>query len=83
MKIPNYDAKEIIGKGGMATVYRAMHTLMKQERAIKIMHTSLVNEPGLENSFLNEAQIISSLNHPHIIKIHDVGHCDTGYFIAM
>ncbi len=83
MEIPNYEVKEIIGKGGMATVYRAMHQLLKQERAIKIMFSSLSNEPGFEKNFLHEGQIVASLNHPHIVKIHDVGRCDEGYFMAM
>lgn len=83
MKIPNYDVKESIGEGGMATVYRAMHQLLKQERAIKVMHASLSNELGFEKNFLHEGQIVASLNHPHIIKIHDVGSCNAGYFMAM
>ncbi len=83
MKIPNYDVKEVIGEGGMAVVYRAMHQLLKQERAIKIMFSSFANEPAFEKNFLQEGQIVASLNHPNIVKIHDVGRCDEGYFMAM
>ena len=83
MEIPNYDVKEVIGEGGISVVYRAMHQLLKQERAIKIMFSSLANEPAFEKNFLQEGQIVASLNHPNIVKIHDVGRCDEGYFMAM
>jgi serine/threonine protein kinase len=83
LEIPNYDVKEVIGEGGMAIVYRAMHQLLKQERAIKVMFSSLSNEPAFEKNFLHEGQIVASLNHPHIVKIHDIGRCDEGYFMTM
>jgi serine/threonine protein kinase len=83
MQIPNYAIKEIIEQGGMATVYRAEHVLLKQERAIKVMSPELSREPGFKESFIREGQIVAGLRHPHIITVHDVGVCDDGYFMVM
>ena len=67
----------------MATVYRAEHVLLKQERAVKVMSPELSREPGIPESFIREGQIVANLRHPHIVTIHDNGHCDEGYFMAM
>ncbi|MGB5599715.1 MAG: protein kinase [Thiothrix litoralis] len=83
MQIPNYAIKEIIGQGGMATVYRAEHVLLKQERAIKVMSPELSREPGFQESFIREGQIVAGLRHPHIITVHDVGVCEDGHFMVM
>ena len=83
MQIPNYRVKEVIGRGGMATVYRAEHILLKQERALKVISPSLSREPGFQQSFIREGQIIASLQHPHIVNIYDIDYCDEGYFMAM
>lgn len=83
MAVPNHEIWEVIGQGGMATVYRAEHVLLKQERALKIMSPELSREPGFQESFIREGQIVAGLRHPNIITIHDIGHCGDGYFMAM
>lgn len=83
MHIPNYELKEIIGQGGMAIVYRAEHTLLKQDRAIKLMSANQSREASFEASFLREGQLIASLRHPHIITVYDVGLANEGYFLVM
>ena len=83
MAIPNHKLGEIIGTGGMATVYKAEHVLLKQERAIKLMSPGLSREPGFQESFIREGQVVAALRYPHIITIHDIGCCDEGYFMTM
>lgn len=74
-EIPGYKILEVIGQGGMATVYRAIQQSLGREVAIKVMHQTM-NIPGFSERFLKEAQIIAGFNHPHIIIIHDVGLLD-------
>jgi serine/threonine protein kinase len=70
--IPGYQILEVVGQGGMATVYRAIQQSLGREVAIKVMHQTM-HVPGFAERFLKEAQIIAGFNHPHIIIIHDVG----------
>jgi serine/threonine protein kinase len=83
MEIPNHTVGKVIGLGGMATVYRAEHVLLKQERALKLMSPKLCRKPGFQESFVREGQIVAGLHHPHIVTIHDIGYCDEGYFMSM
>ncbi|MEB4591274.1 serine/threonine-protein kinase, partial [Candidatus Thiothrix sp. Deng01] len=83
MAVPNHDIREVIGQGGMATVYRAEHVLLKQERALKLMSAELSREPGFQESFLREGQTVAGLQHPNIVTIHDIGQCGDGYFMSM
>ena len=73
----------MIGQGGMATVYRAEHILLKQERALKIMSSELINQPGFKESFLCEGQIVAALEHPNIVTIHDIGKYNNIYYMVM
>ncbi len=75
LAIPGYQILEVVGQGGMATVYRAIQQSLGREVAIKVMHQTM-NVPGFSERFLKEAQIIAGFNHPHIIIIHDVGLLD-------
>ncbi|QLQ33565.1 MAG: protein kinase [Candidatus Thiothrix singaporensis] len=83
MAVPNHDIREQIGEGGMATVYRAEHVLLKQERALKLMSPALSREPGFQESFLREGQTVAGLQHPNIVTLHDIGQCEDGYFMSM
>lgn len=82
-KLINYDIKQILGQGGMATVYLAEHILLKQSRAIKLMAAEMSQDNILEERFIREGQIITRLQHPHIVTIYDIGLSDAGYFMVM
>ncbi|WP_020394429.1 serine/threonine-protein kinase [Thiolinea disciformis] len=82
-KLINYDIKQILGQGGMATVYLAEHILLKQSRAIKLMAAEMSQDNLLEARFIREGQIITRLQHPHIVTIYDIGLSDAGYFMVM
>ncbi|MGD8396538.1 MAG: protein kinase, partial [Candidatus Eiseniibacteriota bacterium] len=61
-----------IGRGGMATVYRARDQELERDVAIKVLHRrDLTGEQG--RRLLREARAVAALNHPHIVTIHDVG----------
>jgi serine/threonine protein kinase len=70
--IREYEILDMIGKGGMATVYKARHTLIKQVVALKIMNQSLTADPIFTERFLHEAQTQAQLTgHQNIVSIHN------------
>lgn len=78
-------AYEIIGPlgvGGMGEVYRARDTRLGREVAVKVLPQHLATTPEIRARFEREAHTISSLNHPNICTLHDVGHeGDTDYIV--
>src|SRR5436190_6051685 len=61
-----------LGRGGMGTVYRALDTKLNRPVAIKFLSDSL-SDAAARRRFQREAQMASSLNHPHILTVYDVG----------
>jgi eukaryotic-like serine/threonine-protein kinase len=72
-----------LGAGGMGEVYRARDTRLDRTVAIKVLPQHLSSNPDLKQRFEREARAISSLNHPRICTLHDVGHQDTIDFLVM
>jgi len=65
-----------MGAGGMGEVYRARDTRLDRTVAIKVLPESLKSDSELKARFDREARAISSLQHPHICALFDVGHQD-------
>ncbi len=79
-----YLIKEKLGVGGMGVVYRAEHTLMRKEMAVKVLLPQYGNFEGIKKRFHREAQSSSRLDHPGITHINDFGETEDGLlFIAM
>lgn len=74
---------EEIGRGGMATVYSAMQQSMNRKVAIKILPRHFMHDPGFLERFEREVEVISTLEHPHILPIYDYGEVDGIPYIAM
>src|SRR5439155_21882209 len=70
--IDSYRIESQIGAGGMGTVYRALDTKLNRPVAIKFLSADLANASA-RRRFQREAQMASSLNHPHILTVHDTG----------
>lgn len=68
-----YELRELLGVGGMGAVYRAFQISLKREVAVKVLPSTLVNEPGYVERFNREAQTAALLEHPHIVSIFDYG----------
>ena len=78
-----YEILAAIGAGGMGEVYRAKDTRLDRPVAIKVLASHLTSSPELKQRFDREARAISSLSHPHICTLHDVGHQDGVDFLVM
>ncbi len=65
-----YEILSLIGAGGMGEVYRARDTRLKRDVAIKILLTAVANDPERLMRFSREAQVLASLDHPNIARIH-------------
>jgi serine/threonine-protein kinase len=73
-----YVIEEVIGEGGMATVYRARHKLVDRPVAVKIMSPMLASDAIVRERFRREARSAQKLAHPNIIEIYDQGDTEDG-----
>ena len=78
-----YEIQSPLGAGGMGEVYRARDTRLDRTVAIKILPAHLSSDPVRKQRFEREAKTISSLNHPNICTLHDVGHQDGVDYLVM
>jgi eukaryotic-like serine/threonine-protein kinase len=82
-KLGPYEIVSSLGAGGMGEVYRARDTRLERNVAIKILPAQFSSDPVRKQRFEREAKMISSLNHPHICVLHDVGHQDGIDYLVM
>jgi len=78
-----YEIQASLGAGGMGEVYRARDTRLERTVAIKILPERLSSSSELKVRFEREARAVSSLNHPHICHLYDVGLQDGTSFLVM
>ncbi|MBN8554146.1 MAG: serine/threonine protein kinase [Deltaproteobacteria bacterium] len=71
MQIGRYSILEKVAKGGTATVYRALDTVLKREVAVKILHEHLEGKQEVVERFRNEAQVIAQLRDQNIVNVFD------------
>ena len=72
-----------LGEGGMAAVYKAYQPSMERYVALKILPRQLARDPQYIGRFEQEAKLIASLQHPHILPVFDYGEADNYTFIVM
>ena len=82
-KIGPYEILSPLGAGGMGEVYRARDTRLNRIVAIKVLPTHLSGNQDLRERFDREARAVSSLNHPNICTLYDVGHQNGTDYIVM
>src|SRR6266567_7398100 len=81
-KLGPYEIVSALGAGGMGEVYRAWDTRLERTVAIKILPSHLSSNPEAKQRFDREARSISSLNHPNVCQLYDVGsHDGTSYLV--
>ena len=78
-----YEILSPLGAGGMGEVYKARDTRLDRTVAIKVLLAHVADDPDLRQRFEREAKTISSLNHPHICTLHDIGQQDGIDYLVM
>jgi serine/threonine protein kinase len=79
-----YRLVERLGRGGQGSVYRAMHTAIQSERAIKLLRPNVARNPRAVRRFLQEAQAaVNHLAHPNIVKTFDLLREDDEFYLVM
>ncbi|MEX2117157.1 MAG: serine/threonine-protein kinase, partial [Bacteroidota bacterium] len=81
--ISHYEIVEKLGEGGMGVVYRARDTRLDRDVAIKFLSESLSPSPTEQDRFVREAKAASSLNHPAIGTVHDIGRQEGRMYFVM
>src|SRR5580698_9964366 len=82
-KLGPYEIQSALGAGGMGEVYRARDTRLERTVAIKILPEHLSSNSELRARFEREARAVSSLNHPHICHLYDIGSQDGTAYLVM
>ncbi|MFN7935769.1 MAG: protein kinase [Bryobacteraceae bacterium] len=80
-RLGHYRIECLIGVGGMGEVYRANDTKLNRPVAVKVLSDQLA-DPAARRRFQREAQTASSLNHPHIVTVYDVGELDGRQYLV-
>ena len=82
LEVGQYRIESKLGEGGMSTVYLALDTKLQRQVAIKFLSDHLADAEA-RRRFQREAQMASSLNHPHIVTVHDVGEFEGRQYLVM
>ena len=82
-KLGPYQIESLLGAGGMGEVYRARDTRLNRAVAIKILTQGVADTPEVRQRFEREARAVSSLSHPHICVLYDVGNQDGIEYLVM
>jgi len=82
-QVGRYLIQSRLGRGGMATVYKAHDPQINRSVAIKFLHASLAEDAEFHARFLREARAAGGLSHPNIVVVHDVGEIEGRPYMAM
>ena len=77
-----YELQDVVGTGGMSSVYRAFDTLLERHVAIKILHQQYGEDDDYTERFRREARAVAQLSHPNIVTVIDRGEQDGRHFIV-
>jgi len=70
-RLGKYELQELLGRGGMAEVWKALDIQLQRYVAIKLLHADLQADPDFVIRFTREAQVVAALRHPNIVQIYD------------
>ncbi|MBL8058732.1 MAG: serine/threonine protein kinase, partial [Anaerolineales bacterium] len=79
----SYELKELLGRGGMAAVYRGYQAAIDRSVAVKVLPAELLADPHFSARFSNEARTLAKLTHPHILPLYDFGEANGMPYIVM
>ncbi len=78
-----YRLDELVGQGGMATIFLSHDTQLGREVAVKLLRPEYLRDPDFSSRFRQEAQNAASLNHPNVVSVFDYGEDPSGPYIVM
>ena len=78
-----YRIEDVVGRGGMGVVYRAVDTTLDRTVALKLIAPQLTADPLAVARFKSEAKLAASLDHPNIVTVYGAGECDGVLYLAM
>jgi eukaryotic-like serine/threonine-protein kinase len=78
-----YKLLELIGVGGMGAVYLCEHVFMKRVVAVKVLPLEKLSDPSNLERFYREARAVAALDHPNIVRAHDIDKADSLHFLVM
>ncbi|HEX6222532.1 MAG TPA: BTAD domain-containing putative transcriptional regulator, partial [Acidimicrobiia bacterium] len=81
--IRGYELREEAGRGSIGVVYRAYQPSVGREVAMKVIHPEVAGTPEFVRRFAEEARVVASLEHPHIVPLHDFWREPNGAFLVM
>ena len=81
--VGRYEITELLGQGGMGTVYKAYDPLLARVVAVKVISTQMHGQPELRERFFREARAAAQLDHPNIITVYDLGEQEGTPYLAM
>ena len=81
--VAGYRVLDVLGKGGMGTVYRAEQTSLNRQVALKVLNTAQTEDAAFVAQFVAEARAAAKLQHPNVVSVFDVEHDGDLYFYAM
>jgi|GEM_PF-1534642 len=82
-RLGKYQISGLIGRGGMATVYKAEHPGLDATVAIKVLHPHLAGDPAFVGRFRREAHAVSALRHPNIVRVLDFDNQGDMYYMVL
>ncbi len=80
--VGRYELEELVGEGGMSSVYRAYDTVLERRVAIKVLHEHYSHDPEYVERFRREARAIARLSHPNVVTVIDRGEWQERQFIV-
>jgi serine/threonine protein kinase len=81
-KLDHFEVLDLIGRGGMGDVYQARDLRLKRDVALKVLPADFARNPASVMRFEREARSASTLSHPNIVHVYEVGHSDGIYWIV-
>jgi eukaryotic-like serine/threonine-protein kinase len=83
-RIGKYDVVKLLGKGAMGQVFLARDSMLEREVALKVMVSSIADDPDLMKRFEREAKAVARMSHPNVVNVFDLGyHTDGSPYMAM
>jgi serine/threonine protein kinase len=81
--LPGYEIGPLLGQGTWSAVYAARHRHMRRDVAVKVLSSGVDRDAVARRRFDDEARLLASLDHPHIVPVHDSGDHDGMCLIVM